>query len=131
MEYYSSIISILAILASFFAIYLNFIKEKKNEIFIRKLKFYEELIDHFNMKFFQEDFSFGKNTTKLYNKSFIFVDDKVIKSLNEYYAICKNRNKVPNLKLKPWFAKFLTNCRKDLGFSKRINPKDYNAPFSK
>ena len=121
-------VSILAIFGSLFAIYLNFVKEKKSELFTKKRDFYEELIKEINLALFHEDKSCGRNISKMYNLSFIFANDKVIKILNEY---CKKSNFGGSISFKtlfPIYNKLFRACRKDLGIPTKLTEKDYIPP---
>ena len=99
---------------------------------MRKLKFYEELIDYINKALYQEDESMGRELVKLYNKSFIFSSDNVINDLNEFFDKVSSRDKVPHTELRNIYAKIFLDCRHDLGIKTKFSGDrlhDYKAPF--
>lgn len=129
-----NVIALLAVLASIVVVFLNYWREirtkRESEIYLRKQKFYEDLINHFNRAFYQRDTSYGMNLVHLYNKSFIIASDDVIDQLNIYFDEFGGKKVVPTIDVKDRFAKLIIACRKDLGFSNKMID-DYRAPFAK
>ncbi|MBL7107438.1 MAG: hypothetical protein ISS77_07520 [Phycisphaerae bacterium] len=124
----------ISLLAVILVVFLNYWREvrtkQESEKYLKKQKFYEELVDYLNKALFQEDCSQGRNWTKLYNKSFIFASDEVVTQLNCFFTKINGRSEFPHSELKDTYAKILLACRRDLGIGNKIVcVTSYQAPF--
>lgn len=130
-----SVVAILAILVSIIVVFLNYWKEtktkQKTELYLRKQKFYEDLINMLNSVLYHEDISHGRDLTKLYNLAYIFSNDEVIEKLNAFFTKVGRRNTVPAIEVKDIIGDILIASRKDLGITTNLqSSKNYNAPYA-
>ena len=129
-----SVVAILAIIASIIVVFLNYWKEtktkQKTELYLKKQKFYEDLINLLNSVLYREDSSHGRELTKLYNLAYIYSNDEVIEKLNAFFMKVEGRDTVPATEVKEIIGELLIASRKDLGITTNLQSgKNYNAPY--
>jgi len=119
----------MALITSFVIVLLNYWREirtkRESEIYLRKTKFYEELIECLNRIVFQEDPTNGRAFGKLYHKTFVYSDKRVIDSLNEFLGRFREKRTLPFKEYRDVFAKILFECRNDLGFKGIVEYKPH------
>ena len=130
-----SAVAILAIIASIVIVFLNYWKETKTkqqtELYLRKQKFYEDLIKLLNSVLYREDITHGRDLTKIYNLAYIFSSDEVIEKLNAFFMKVGGRDTVPAIEFKEIIGDILIASRKDLGINTDLqSSKSYNAPYA-
>lgn len=128
---WSNIVGVIAVLSSIIVVYLNYLTglktQKKNEIYLRKLNFYEEVIKELNDIVYGKDTSGGQNIIKLYHKSFLFANDTVVQIFS---SLIEKMNGASSVKMEDFVKtlKFiLVESRKDLDADTKISILDYRA----
>ena len=130
-----SVVAILAIIVSILVVFLNYWKDiktkQKTELYLRKQKFYEDLINMLNSVLYRENISHGKDLTKIYNLAYIFSSDEVIEKLNAFFNKAGGRDTAPAIEFKQIIGDILIASRKDLGIDTDLeSSKSYKAPYA-